>query len=150
MAATTRKRKSTHVFAKPKKAKRGIAGNAPSGVDRRAGGDAEGGRREDAVSASSDDLSQLGGGVVDLPNALVVEEAVPWRGVWTAMKRSGWSWKGGSGIMTYYYYIKPKCRVQGGLSGRDYFVRVKDAMEFARDCYGWHNNSYWFGYCHNF
>ncbi len=39
------------------------------------------------------------------------------------------------------YYIKPKCMVQGGLSGWDYFVRIEDAMEFARDCYGWHKNA---------
>jgi hypothetical protein len=102
MAATKHKRKSTHASAKSKKAKGGIAGDAPSGVDR---------------------------------------EAVPWRDVWAAMKHSGWSWKGGSSIMTNYYYIKPKCRVQGGLSGRDYFVRIEDAMEFARDCYGWHENA---------
>ncbi len=85
-----------------KKAKGGIAGDAPSGVD---------------------------------------QEAVPWRDVWAAMKRSGWSWKGGSIIMTDYYYIKPKCRVQGGLSGQDYFVHAEDAMEFVRDCYGWHKNA---------
>ena len=40
--------------------------------------------------------------------------------------------------MTDYYYIKPKCKVQGGQSGRDYFVRVEDAINFARDCYGWY------------
>jgi hypothetical protein len=102
MAATKHKCKSTHASAKSKKAKGGIASDAPLGVDR---------------------------------------EAVPWRDVWAAMKRSGWSWKGGSGIMTGYYYIKPKCRVQGGLSGRDYFVRIEDTMEFARNCYGWHNNA---------
>ena len=102
MAATKHKRKSTHASAKSKKAKGGIAGDAPSGVDR---------------------------------------EAVPWRDMWATMKRSGWSWKGGSGIMTNYYYIKPKCRVQGGLSGQDNFVRIEDGMEFARDCYGWHKNA---------
>jgi hypothetical protein len=101
MAATKHKRKSTHASAKSKKAKGGIAGNAPSGVNR---------------------------------------EAVPWRDVWAAMKRSGWSWKGWSSIMTDYYYIKPKCRVQSGLSGWDYFVCVEDAMEFARDCNNWHKN----------
>jgi hypothetical protein len=53
------------------------------------------------------------------------------------MKRHGWGWRGGSGLMTDYYYIKPRCRVQGGSPGRDYFVRVEDVMEFARDSYGW-------------
>ncbi len=93
------------------------------------------------MSAPLDNPSRRGGIANEAPNALVGEVAVPWKDVWAAMKRSGWSWKGGSGIMTDYYYIKPKCRVKGGLSGRDYFVRVKDAMEFARDCYGWHNNA---------
>jgi hypothetical protein len=71
-----------------------------------------------------------------VPNATPTEEgaaggmtapAVPWKDVWAAMKRNGWTWKGGSGLMTDYY-IKPRCKVQGGKAGRDCFVRVEDAM----------------------
>ena len=75
-----------------------------------------------------------------MPNAIEIE-AVTWKDVWAVMRRSGWSWKGGSGLMTDYYYIKPKCKVQGGAPGRDYFVRVEDVMEFAREVYGWHEAS---------
>ncbi len=93
-----------------------------------------------ATHASTKSKKAKGGIASNVP--LVADrEAVPWRDVWAAMKRSGWSWKGGSGIMTDYYYIKPKCRVQGGVSGWDYFVCVEDAMEFVRDCYGWHKNA---------
>jgi hypothetical protein len=91
MAASKHKHKANHASAKSKKAKGGIAGDAPSGVDRCSGGNAEGGRREVAVSAPSDDPSGRGGVVDEAPNVLVGEEAVPWRDVWAAMKRSGWS-----------------------------------------------------------
>lgn len=65
---------------------------------------------------------------------------IPWKDVWATMKRCGWSWKGGSGLMTDYYYIKPKCKITGGVSGIDYFVTVGDTMEFARRTYGWDAN----------
>ncbi len=69
-----------------------------------------------------------------MQNATLTEEgaaggmtapAVPWKDVWAAMKWNGWTWKGGSGLMTGYYYIKPRCKVQGGKAGREYFVRVE-------------------------
>ena len=72
-----------------------------------------------------------------MPNATPTEEgaaggmtapAVPWKDVWAAMKRNGWTWKSGSGVMTDYYYIKQRCKVQGGKASREYFVRVEDAM----------------------
>jgi hypothetical protein len=93
-----------------------------------------------STHASAKSKNAKGGIASDAPSG-VDREAVPWRDVWATIKRSGWSWKGGSGIMTDYYYIKRKCRVQGGLSGRDYFVHTEDAMEFARDCYCWHKNA---------
>lgn len=65
------------------------------------------------------------------------KEFVHWKDVWATMKRCGWTWKGGSGLMTDYYYIKPKCKVQGGVSGIDYFVSVGETMEFARRTYGY-------------
>ncbi len=89
MAASKHKRNSTHASAKSKKAKGGIAGDAPSGVDRRSGGNAEGGQCEVAVSAPSDDPSRRGGIANKAPNVLVGEVAVPWKDVWATMKRSG-------------------------------------------------------------
>ncbi len=74
------------------------------------------------------------------PEKDTAKEIIPWKDVWAAMKRCGWTWKGGSGLMTDYYYIKPKCKVQGGVPGVDYFVSVGDTMEFARRTYGWDEN----------
>ncbi|KAL3826298.1 hypothetical protein ACHAXA_004616 [Cyclostephanos tholiformis] len=113
------------------------------------GADTASGKRDataESVSGSApsshDPSRRTGGDGVAALSTMTSEEAVPsWKDVWSAMKRHGWTWKGGSGLMTDYYYIKPKCKVQGGLPGRDYFVRVEDAMEFARDCYGWHQGA---------
>ena len=60
------------------------------------------------------------------------EEETPWKEVWDAMKRSGWGWRGGSGLMTDYYYIKPGCKIKGGTVGHDYFINVKDVQTYAR------------------
>ncbi|KAL7536747.1 hypothetical protein ACHAXR_010835 [Thalassiosira sp. AJA248-18] len=65
------------------------------------------------------------------------EESISWKDVWSNMKRSGWTWKGGSGLMTDYYYIKPGCKVKDGKQGRDYFISEKDAQAYARNVYGW-------------
>ncbi|KAL3776119.1 hypothetical protein ACHAW5_003261 [Stephanodiscus triporus] len=122
--------------------------DASRGGDRRAaidaadgGGGAEksadGVRREGVAESVVPPRSESSGE----PSRRTDGEAVTWKDVWAAMRRSGWSWKGGSGLMTDYYYIKPKCRVHGGAPGRDYFVRVEDVMEFARDVYGWHEAS---------
>ena len=74
-------------------------------------------------------LTSDGPAVLDMPvGAVMTAPAVTWKDVWAAMKRNGWTWKGGSGLMTDYYYIKPRCKVQGGKAGRDCFVRVEDAM----------------------
>ena len=59
-------------------------------------------------------------------------DETPWKEVWDAMKRSGWGWRGGSGLMTDYYYIKPGCKIKGGIVGQDYFTSVKDAQTYAR------------------
>ena len=65
------------------------------------------------------------------------EEQTPWKDVWDAMKRSGWGWRGGSGLMTDYYYIKPGCKIKDGVQGQDYFVCVVDVQQYARDIYKW-------------
>ena len=65
------------------------------------------------------------------------EEETPWKEVWDAMKRSGWGWRGGSGLMTDYYYIKPECKIKGGTVGQDYFISVKDVQTYARNIYKW-------------
>ena len=39
--------------------------------------------------------------------------------------------------MTDYYYIKPNCKVSGGVKGADYFERVEDVQKFAKRNYGW-------------
>ena len=65
------------------------------------------------------------------------EEETPWNEVWEAMKRSGWGWRGGSGLMTDYYYIKPGCKIKGGTVGHDYFINVKDVQTYARNIYKW-------------
>ncbi|KAL3826299.1 hypothetical protein ACHAXA_004617 [Cyclostephanos tholiformis] len=53
------------------------------------------------------------------------------------MRRSGWTWKTGTGLMTDYYYIKPGCKVKDGVKGRDFFVSVEDVRRFATRNYGW-------------
>jgi hypothetical protein len=140
--------KNGRVVGRTEDASRG--GDRRAVIDRTDGMTAEkgvDGRREGVAesalprSASGEPSRQTGGAVsVVVPNAIEIE-AVTWKAVWAVMRRSGWSWKGGSGLMTDYYYIKPKCKVQGGAPGRDYFVRVEDVMEFARDVYGWHQAS---------
>jgi hypothetical protein len=66
-----------------------------------------------------------------------MEEKIPWKDVWNAMKRSGWGWRGSSGLMTDYYYIKPRCKIKDGEEGQDYFVCVEDVQKYARDTYNW-------------
>ena len=61
----------------------------------------------------------------------------PWREVWTKMLRSGWTWRTGTGLMLDYFYIKPDCKVGGGVEGQDYFVRLEDVQKFAARNYGW-------------
>eukprot|EP01082_Thalassiosira_pseudonana_P006795 g14998.t1 g14998 contig21:322255-325611(+) len=61
----------------------------------------------------------------------------PWKSVWQKLRKSGWSWKGGSGLMTDYYYIKPGCKVKNGVKGVDYFVKVEDVQAYAKKNYGW-------------
>ena len=89
---------------------------------------AEGGQRERSLSLSQGQLHQT--------NCLEESAAsygVLWTDVWDAMKCSGWTWKGGSGLMTDYYYIKPKCRIQGSLSGQDYLcASSRQLLRLAR------------------
>ncbi|KAL7458073.1 hypothetical protein ACHAWC_011099 [Mediolabrus comicus] len=61
----------------------------------------------------------------------------PWRDVWGKMRASGWTWKGGTGLMTGYRYIKPGCKIKGGTKGQDYFEREEDVQKFAKYNYGW-------------
>ena len=34
----------------------------------------------------------------------------PWTDVWKTMKKTGWTWRGVSRLMTDYYYIQPGCK----------------------------------------
>ena len=61
----------------------------------------------------------------------------PWSYAWEKMRRSGWTWKVGAGLMTDYYYVKPGCKVKGGAKGRDFFVLEEDVRRFATRNYGW-------------
>jgi len=93
------------------------------------------GRLDKIMSASKSKASSMA------PVAEIVaekkEEETPWKEVWDAMKRSGWGWRGGSGLMTDYYYIKPECKIKGGTVGQDYFISVKDVQTYARNIYKW-------------
>jgi len=60
-----------------------------------------------------------------------------WSDVWKTMRKTGWTWKVGSGLMTDYYYIKPGCNVKDGEEGKDYFVSEEDVRCFAERNYGW-------------
>ena len=53
----------------------------------------------------------------------------PWTDMWKTMKKTGWTWRGGSRLMTDYYYIKPgcKCNIRDGEEGKHYFVTESDA-----------------------
>ena len=70
------------------------------------------------------------------------EEETPWNEVWSAMKRFGWSWSGPTGLMTDYYYIKPGCKIKGGVEGHDYFICDEEVRQYARVTYKWGNVSY--------
>jgi hypothetical protein len=60
-----------------------------------------------------------------------------WSEAWKKMRESGWTWKVGSGLMTDYFYIKPGCKVKGGVVWRDYFILAEDVQRFAVRNYGW-------------
>ena len=75
------------------------------------------------------------------PLTCEIDPDEPWRDVWETMRKSGWTWKSGSGLMTDYYYIKPGCKVKGGMQGRDYFESEEDVRRFATRNYGWGNSS---------
>jgi len=60
-----------------------------------------------------------------------------WSDVWKTMRKAGWAWKVGTGLMTDYYYIKPGCNVRDGEEGKEYFVSVEDVKSFAERNYGW-------------
>ncbi len=62
-----------------------------------------------------------------------------WSDVWKTMRKTGWNWKVGSGLMTDYYYIKPGCTVKDGVEGKDYFVSEEDVKRFAERNYGWNH-----------
>lgn len=61
-----------------------------------------------------------------------------WIDVWAELKKNGWKWKKGTGLMTDYYYIKPGRSVKGGEAGVDYFVcrddvhRYYDSAEYSQ------------------
>ncbi|KAL9185717.1 hypothetical protein ACHAXT_003494 [Thalassiosira profunda] len=71
------------------------------------------------------------------PLKLAIEPDEPWRDAWEKMRKSGWSWKQGSGLMVDYYYIKPGRSTKAGIKGQDYFESEDDARAFARRNYGW-------------
>ena len=59
-----------------------------------------------------------------------------WSDAWKKMLKSGWSWKAGSGL-TDYYFIKPGCKIKGGIKDQDYFESESDAKAYATKNYGW-------------
>ncbi len=62
---------------------------------------------------------------------------IPWKVVLKLMKRHGWTWRGGTGLMTDYRYVKPGCQIKGGTEKVDYFKTENEAQIFARNVYGW-------------
>ena len=108
-----------------------------SEIDRRAGVNAEGGRREvtESVprSAPSDKPTRRKCGIINAePSTIVEDDGVPWTDVWDAMKCSGWTWKGESGLMTDYYYISSR----SAGSRATCLVRITCVCQ-AGDCYDW-------------
>ena len=75
-------------------------------------------------------------GEVVPPLQWTIEPNEPWKCIWDKMRNSGWTLRVGSGLMMDYYYIKPNCKVSGGV-GADYFERVEDVQKFAKRNYGW-------------
>jgi len=59
-----------------------------------------------------------------------------WSDAWKKMRDSGWTWKAGSGL-TDYYFIKPGCKIKGGIKDQDYFESESDAKAYATKNYGW-------------
>jgi len=59
-----------------------------------------------------------------------------WNTVWEKMKRSGWSWKKGRGLHTFYF-IKPGSTIQGGKEYDDYFTTEVSIQDHLQVKYGW-------------
>ncbi|KAL3782261.1 hypothetical protein HJC23_013228 [Cyclotella cryptica] len=61
----------------------------------------------------------------------------PWKSVWKTLRSSGWTWRGGSGLMMDYFYVRPGKRIKGGKLGVDYFTSEEDVKAFCKREYGW-------------
>lgn len=59
-----------------------------------------------------------------------------WKIVWEKLKHSGWLWKKGQGLKTFYY-IKPDCKIRGGKEFTDYFTTEEDVQNYLESTYGW-------------
>ena len=60
-----------------------------------------------------------------------------WAMVWEKMRRSGWDWKSGRGIVSYYY-IKPGGKgIKCGVEGTDYFTSEDQVQAYATEHFGW-------------
>jgi hypothetical protein len=60
----------------------------------------------------------------------------PWADVWQKLKRQGWSWKAGGGLVAYYY-VFPGGKVKGGKEGIDFFIDEEDLKDYIRRTHGW-------------
>jgi len=61
------------------------------------------------------------------------EAAAPvkvWSDLWKELKRQGWTSKNGTGLMSDYYYIKPRGKIKGGTVGQDYFTSKEDVQSY--------------------
>jgi len=67
-----------------------------------------------------------------------IKENDRWQDVWDKLKKQGWCWKTGGGLVAYYY-VCPGGRVKGGTEGIDYFIDEKDVKEYVRRTYGWND-----------
>jgi hypothetical protein len=59
-----------------------------------------------------------------------------WKTVWNKLKQSGWMWKRGTGLKTFYY-IKPGSTIKGGTEFVDYWTTEEDIQNHLLITYGW-------------
>ena len=71
------------------------------------------------------------------PLAVPLDAREPWSSAWKKMRKSGWTWKMGTGLMTDYFYVKPGKDCRTGAEGTDYFTSERDVRRFAARNYGW-------------
>eukprot|EP00804_Cyclotella_cryptica_P030433 CCRYP_008514-RA/>CCRYP_008514-RA protein AED:0.01 eAED:0.01 QI:269/1/1/1/0.33/0.25/4/4624/419 len=72
------------------------------------------------------------------------KEIIPWAAMWQRMRKLGWGWHNGDGLITYYYVhpshakLPKKELLEQCTRGVDYFDSEVDVKRYAKNNLGWH------------